>query len=75
LTCEVDIWSVVQVTVAEVAVTPLEATALITGIDTVAPVPGRSSRAGAAHGAEPAADEQVTTDAVAAVLSHKSIST
>jgi hypothetical protein len=33
LTCDVEPWSVVQVTVAEVAVTPLEATALITGID------------------------------------------
>jgi len=30
-TCELEAWSVVQVIVADVAVTPLEATALITG--------------------------------------------
>jgi hypothetical protein len=33
-TCELEGWSVVQVMVADVAVTPLEATKLIVGIDT-----------------------------------------
>jgi hypothetical protein len=65
---------VVHVIVAEVVVTPLDMTALITGIVTAA-LPGRSSRAGAAQGAELETDEQVTDPAVAAVLSHRTIST
>jgi hypothetical protein len=65
---------VVQVIVADVAVTPLDVTLPITGIDT-APDTERSSSAGAAQGADPETEEQVTDMAVAAVLSHSAIST
>jgi hypothetical protein len=65
---------VVQVIVAEVAVMPLELTALMVGIDAAPPVE-RSSRAGAAQAAEPDTEEHETEVAVAAVLSHRSNST
>jgi len=73
-TCELDGWSVVHVIVADVAVTPLEVTALMTGIDTV-PDAERSSSAAAAHGAGLEAAEHVTEPAAAAVLSQRNIST
>jgi hypothetical protein len=57
--------------VADVPVTALEATALIAGIDTA----GRSSSAGAAQEDDAVLTPQVTLDAVAAVLSHRAIST
>jgi len=60
--------------VADVAVTPLEVTALITGMDTE-PVVERNSSAGAAQATEPETEEQVTEEGVVAVLSHRSIST
>jgi hypothetical protein len=60
--------------VADVAVTPLAVTALITGFAT-APLTERSSSAEAAQGADPETAVQVTEDAVAAELSHKAIST
>ena len=63
----------VQVMVAEVAVTLLEVTALIPGGETAAAE--RSSSAGAAQGAGLETEVQATEVAVAAVLSHKAIST
>jgi hypothetical protein len=57
--------------VADEAVTLLEVTTLIAGIDPA----GRSSSAGAAQGDGAVLTPQVMLDAVAAVLSHSAIST
>jgi hypothetical protein len=73
-TCELEAGLVVQVIVVEVAVIPLELTALMAGTAATPPTE-RSSSAGIAQAAEPDTEEHVTEVAVVAVLSHKSIST
>jgi FlaG/FlaF family flagellin (archaellin) len=65
--------------VADVAVTPVEATVLMVGIvvgfEKVAPAfTVRSSSAEAAQCADDEAEVQLTEDGVAAVLSHNSVS-
>jgi hypothetical protein len=60
---------------ADVAVILPDATALMTGIVGGPALTVRNSSAGAAHGTDPDTDVQLTPVAVAAVLSHKAIST
>jgi len=74
-TCELEGSSVVQSIVAEVAVTAVELTLLITGPAAPPALAERSSTATAAHGAGAETDEQVTELASAAVLSDSTVST
>jgi hypothetical protein len=72
--CELEGKLVLQVMVADVAVIPLDVTALIVGIAAAPAFTVRNSSAAAAQGAEDETEAQVTEDCVAAVLSHKAVS-